>query len=99
MERCESGAGRMNRMLPAGTVVAHKTGTLGGTVNDVGMTTLPNGRGRLVIAIYFNVSDASEALRERAIAGITRSVFDYFCHALGSQCHDRMETNPAMRVR
>jgi len=41
MERCETGAGRLKGLLPEGTVIAHKTGTIGGTTNDVGIITLP----------------------------------------------------------
>jgi beta-lactamase class A len=78
MERCETGAERLSGMLPAGTVVAHKTGTLGGTVNDVGMITLPEGRGHLLIAVYTKGSILPEIQREHAIAEIARTVFDYF---------------------
>jgi beta-lactamase class A len=78
MERCETGAGRIKGMLPAGTVVAHKTGTIGGTVNDVGMITLPEGRGHLLIAVYTKGSDLPEDKREHAVAEIARTAFDYF---------------------
>jgi hypothetical protein len=50
------------------------------------MITLPNGRGRLFIAIYVKGSDAPEALRERAVAEIARSVFD---SALRLNAHSR----------
>ena len=78
MERCETGALRIKGMLPAGTVVAHKTGTIGGTVNDVGMITLPEGRGHLLIAVYTKGSSLPEEKREHAIAEIARTAFDYF---------------------
>lgn len=78
MERCETGALRIKGLLPAGTVVAHKTGTIGGTVNDVGMITLPEGRGHLLIAVYTKGSSLPEEKREHAIAEIARSAFDYF---------------------
>jgi len=32
--RCETGKSRIRGMLPDGTAVAHKTGSLGGVVND-----------------------------------------------------------------
>jgi beta-lactamase class A len=78
MERCETGAARIKGLLPAGTVVAHKTGTIGGTVNDVGMITLPEARGHLLIAVYTKGSSLPEEKREHAIAEIARSAFDYF---------------------
>jgi beta-lactamase class A len=64
--------------LPAGTVVAHKTGTIGGTVNDVGVMTLPDGKRQIVIAVFIKESDKPLAERERVIAEIARSVRDYF---------------------
>jgi beta-lactamase class A len=78
MERCETGKDRIKGMLPERTVVAHKTGTLGGSINDVGMITLPEGRGHLLIAVYTKQSDLPEAKREHAIAEIGRSTYDYF---------------------
>ena len=81
MERCRSGAKRLRGLMPADTVVAHKTGTLGGTNNDVGVITLPRGAGKVVIAVFIKASDASYAQRERAIAEIGRAVRDYFLYA------------------
>jgi beta-lactamase class A len=78
MERCETGVRRIRGMLPAGTIVADKTGTIGGIANDVGMITLPGGRGHLLIAIYTKGSNLPETEREHAIAEIARSSFDYF---------------------
>src|SRR5437762_8858725 len=45
MERCHTGDDRIRARLPAATTVADKTGTLGGSVNDAGVITLPNGKG------------------------------------------------------
>jgi beta-lactamase class A len=78
MTRCETGKARLKGLLPAGTIVAHKTGTIGGVINDVGMITLPEGRGHLLVAIYTKGSAAAAADREHAIAEISRSLFDYF---------------------
>jgi beta-lactamase class A len=78
MERCRTGENRLRGRLPAGTVVAHKTGTLGGSVNDVGVVTLPGDGGRLVIAVFVKKSDRPIVERERAIAEIARSVRDYY---------------------
>lgn len=78
MERCRTGGARLRGKLPPGTVVANKTGTIGGTVNDTGLLTLPGGAGQVVIAVYVKKSAAPVADRERAIAEIARSVHDYF---------------------
>lgn len=77
MERCRTGTARLPGQMPPGTTVAHKTGTIGGTVNDVGMVSLPDGTG-VVIAAYVKASAAPVADRERAIAEIARTVRDYF---------------------
>jgi len=45
--------------------------------NDVGYITLPDGR-RFAIAVFTNSSATPEADRDRAIAEIARSLFDYF---------------------
>ena len=51
MERCETGKRRIPGLLPEGTRVAHKTGTLSNTASDVGIIHTPDGRA-LVVAIY-----------------------------------------------
>lgn len=75
MTRCRTGVGRLKGLLPAGTVVAHKTGTIGGTVNDVGVVTLPGGR-RYVIAVFIKKSARPIAERERTIAEVSRTIRD-----------------------
>ncbi|MHB9878971.1 class A beta-lactamase [Pacificimonas sp. ICDLI1SI03] len=77
MERCRTGAGRLKGQLPPETVVAHKTGTIGGTVNDVGVITLPRGD-QLVIVTFVKESAMPPADRERAIAEVARAAHDYF---------------------
>jgi beta-lactamase class A len=75
------GAGRIKGRLPAGTAVAHRTGTgptLGGVnacTNDIGLVTLPDGR-RFAIAVFLKGSRAPEARREDAIARAARAVYD-----------------------
>lgn len=78
MERCHTGDNRIRARLPAGTVVADKTGTLGGTVNDVGVVTFPENKGRVVIALFIKKSDLPLAAREKVIADLARSIYDYF---------------------
>jgi beta-lactamase class A len=78
MNRCRTGSGRLKGLLPEGTEVAHKTGTIGRSLNDVGILTLPNGAGHVIVAAFVKNSDASQAERERAIAEVSRAVHDYF---------------------
>lgn len=77
MQRCITGLKRLRAMLPSGTDVKDKTGTIGGTVNDVGIITLPEGHGRIAIAVYIKKSAKPIEDRERVIAQIARSIYDY----------------------
>jgi beta-lactamase class A len=78
LKRCRTGAGRIPGLLPAGTVVAHKTGTLGGVVDDVGIVYLPDGAGAMAIAVMSKRTRASAEDVERTIAHIARYAYDYF---------------------
>ncbi|MFQ5740781.1 MAG: hypothetical protein ACE5JX_17395, partial [Acidobacteriota bacterium] len=55
-----------------------KTGTIGATTNDVGVITLPERAGRVVLAVFVKESEAEVPQRERAIAQISRVLYDYF---------------------
>ena len=57
--------------------MAHKTGSIDGTVNDVGIINLPDDAGHVVLALFVKQGTKSEA-SERAIAQIARAVYDYF---------------------
>ncbi|HWD98544.1 MAG TPA: serine hydrolase, partial [Bryobacteraceae bacterium] len=78
MERCQTGKSRIKGMLPEGTDVAHKTGSLGGVVNDVGVITLPNGLGHVAIAVFVKGFTKKEEDAARTIAEISRTIYDYF---------------------
>jgi len=77
MSRTRTGPGRLRGLLPKGTTVAHKTGTIGGVANDVGFITLPDGR-RFAIAVFTKSSTTSEADRDRAIAEVSRTLYDFY---------------------
>jgi len=87
MAACRTGADRIPGRLPAHMqgCVMHKTGSLGGRANDVGIVTLPNGR-ILAISTYTmgppgpGQSSAREmyAQRERVIADMARACYDFF---------------------
>ena len=72
MARCRTGADRIPAGLPAGTPVAHKTGTLLGISNDVGIVTLPDQR-RIAISV-FTRGIAEGPARAKVIADATRAV-------------------------
>ena len=79
MLRCETGAMRLKGQLPGDVQVRHKTGSLGiGVANDVGIIDLPDGGGRVVVAVFVKESSRDVVAQELAIAQIGRAVYDYF---------------------
>jgi beta-lactamase class A len=79
MLRCETGAARLKGLLPPEVPVRHKTGSLGiGVTNDVGIIDLPDGAGRLVVAVFVKEATRDVAAQERTIAQIARATYDYF---------------------
>lgn len=79
MSRCKTGKNRIRGMLPLGTRVEHKTGTLSGLTTDVGYITLPDGRR---IAVAFFARGGSD--RPSAIARAARTIYDGFAAAFRS---------------
>jgi len=73
MARCKTGKNRMRALLPYGTKVEHKTGTLNNYTSDVGFITLPDGR-RLAVAFFARGSGD----RPRAIAEAARQIYEGF---------------------
>jgi beta-lactamase class A len=78
MKRCATGAQRIKGLLPRDTVVAHKTGSMGGVFDDVGIIYLPDNTGHVAIAVLTKSARAPSADAEQAIAEIARYAFDYF---------------------
>lgn len=79
MYRCETGQARLKGLLPPGTAVAHKTGSLGlGVANDVGIIDLPGGAGHVIVSAFVKESKGQVAAQELAIAQVARAVHDYF---------------------
>jgi beta-lactamase class A len=78
MERNTTGKARIRGRLPDGITVAEKTGTIGGSLNDVGMITLPGDAGKLIVAVFIKESKKPFEDRERAIADVSRAIYDYY---------------------
>ena len=82
MEAATTGPGRIKGLLPAGVVVAHKTGTtatvngLNGSTNDVGVITLPQGAGHLAVAFFVKGSRRQDSVRDLAIASLARAAYE-----------------------
>ncbi len=73
--------GRLDGDLPAGTSVAHKSGSsdvdngVAHATNDIGLIALPDGR-QLAVAVFVTDSTADEAARKRVIARIGKAIYD-----------------------
>lgn len=84
MRSTETGKDRVKGQLPAGTVVAHKTGSSGtnkagltAAVNDIGVVFLPNGT-HFFISVFVTDSTEDAATNEKIIADIAKAAWDYF---------------------
>jgi len=79
MDDCKTSGRRLLGMLPSGTRVAHKTGSINRSVNDVGIIDLPGGAGHVVTVVFIKESRLPrKEAREDVIAQIARAVHDYF---------------------
>lgn len=78
MRRAMTGERRLRGDLPPGTQVADKTGTgaAGSATNDVGIITLPEGRGHLAIAVLLSGSKLPVEAQEKLIAELARTAYD-----------------------
>jgi beta-lactamase class A len=73
MSRCETGTNRIRALLPAGTPVENKTGTLTGVTNDVGFITMPDGH-RVAVAVFAR----GGRNRQPGIAEVARAIYNRF---------------------
>ena len=86
MQRATTGLKRLRADLPKGTLVADKTGSgeqdavtkMAKTTNDVGIITLPSGRGHLAIAVLVSGSKLPDAAQEKLIAEVGRAAYDAY---------------------
>ena len=86
MQRTTIGLHRLRGALPSGTLVAHKTGSgekdavtrTAKATNDVGIITLPSGRGHLAIAVLVSESKLADAAQEKLIADVARAAYDVY---------------------
>jgi beta-lactamase class A len=83
MTRAMTGERRLRGNLPAGTPVADKTGTgdAGAATNDVGIITLPEGKGHLAMAVLVSGSKLTVEAQEKVIADLARAVYDFYVSA------------------
>ena len=79
-----TGANRLKGQLPAGTIVAHKTGTSARgedgrrtAVNDLGIIILSNGQA-IAIAVFITDTAEDDATNDLIIARIAKAVWDHY---------------------
>jgi len=77
-KRCLTGNGRIRGLLPPNTTVFNKTGTINKVMNDVGIVKLPGDAGHIVVVIFIKDTKLGDDEREKTIAHIARSLYDYF---------------------
>jgi beta-lactamase class A len=79
-----TGPNKLKGLLPAGTIVAHKTGFsdtnskgIIDATNDIGIITLPNGK-QFAIAVFYGQTKMTEKECDRVIAEVAKAAWDYF---------------------
>jgi beta-lactamase class A len=82
MESTVSGPNKIKGLLPAGTIVAHKTGNSGinkdGVMtasNDIGIVTLPNGK-KMLVSVFVSMSKEGEQKIDQIIAQLAKAAWE-----------------------
>jgi beta-lactamase class A len=70
-----TGARRIKAVVPKGAIVAHKTGTMPGTVNDASIITSPDGKSHVVLVVFSKASSADEKVREDDVAAVAKKAY------------------------
>jgi len=83
MSRCLTGKTRIPALLPAGTLVAHKTGTLWSQTSDVGIIRMPDGR-KVALAVFVTGQEP-HAAQASVIAQVARAVYDSYAQSSSYQ--------------
>jgi beta-lactamase class A len=87
MTACKTGNGRLRGQLPPELPFAHRTGTTDTTdgttagTNDVGILTLPEKKGTVLLAAFLRKARGSMAEREAALARVGKLVLDRYMGA------------------
>jgi beta-lactamase class A len=80
MARAKTGPHRLKALLPADTIVAHKTGTTDVVINDVGIITLPADsaiNGHLALAVFV-INGGRASSMQQTIAQIAGASYEFF---------------------
>jgi beta-lactamase class A len=83
LKECQTGNARIRGLLPPETTVAHKSGSISGSINDTGIVFLPFDAGHMAVTVLMRNTRGTTAARERVIAQVTRHAYDYFVARYG----------------
>jgi beta-lactamase class A len=78
MAGATTGLHRLRGGLPEGTPVGDKTGSGPSSTNDVGVITLPDGKGHVAMAVLVSGSKRPVEAQEKTIADLARAVYDAY---------------------
>jgi beta-lactamase class A len=70
-----TGVRRIKSAVPTGSVVAHKTGTMPGVINDAAIVTSPDGKDHIVLVIFSKAGTSPEKKREDDVAAVAKNVW------------------------
>lgn len=76
MSHCTTGLNRIRKLLPKGTFVAEKTGTLGDLVADAALVELPQNKGDLILSFYVHSESMNLSEKEEIIAKLSKLIFE-----------------------
>ena len=88
MIACKTGNRRLRGEIPRSVEFAHRTGTsdttdgITGVTNNVGIMTLPEGKGTVLLAAFLRRARGTMAVREAVLAKIGRLVFERYAGSL-----------------
>lgn len=78
METSMMGPHKFREALPAGSIIAHKTGAMPGTSNDVAIVTSPDGKHHMAIAVFTKGSRQSDVEQDAVVREFARTAYDRF---------------------
>ena len=73
-----TGPRRIKSIVPAGSIVAHKTGTMPGVVNDAAIVTSPDGKNHYVVVVFSKAGTSAEKVRENDVAAAAKKALGEF---------------------
>jgi beta-lactamase class A len=71
-----TGVRRIKSAVPQGSIVAHKTGSMPGVVNDAAIITSSDGRNHVVLVIFSKAGAGDEKVREDEVAAAAKKAYD-----------------------